>query len=267
MAKKRFGQNFLKNNAVIERIVRAIRPKPDDFMLEIGPGLGAMTQALLPHLKQLIAIEIDTDLIPELKNNCGHTDKLVIHNADALAFDLATLITDSNSDAANTNKIRAVGNLPYNISSPLLFHLMHYINHLQDGHFMLQKEVVDRIVAQPGTKDYGRLSVMLQYFCQAERLFIVSPSAFTPKPKVDSAILRLVPREKRELSTEQEKVLEKIVKQAFSQRRKTLRNNLKGLIQSEQWDKTTVDPARRAETLTVSEFIGLVQIYNLEGER
>lgn len=251
VAKKRFGQNFLKNSTVIEKIVRAIRPSLDDFMLEIGPGLGAMTKFLLPHLSQLTAVEIDTDLIPELKNNCDGSEKLVIHNEDALKFDLAKLAT-------NNRKIRAVGNLPYNISTPLLFHLLSHIDLLKDGHFMLQKEVVDRIVAQPGTKDYGRLSVMLQYFCSVERLFIVSPSAFVPRPKVDSAILRMVPREKRELSIEQEKQLAHLVKLAFSQRRKTLRNNLKELISAEQWEKLPIDPGRRAETLKVSEFISLI---------
>lgn len=257
IAKKRFGQNFLQNASVIDKIVRSIKPKQEDHILEIGPGLGAMTKALLPHLNKLLAIEIDSELIPELMTNCGQSDKLVIYNEDALKFDFEKIIS-------NNRKIRAVGNLPYNISTPLLFHLLHHIDHLQDGHFMLQKEVVDRIVAQPGTKIYGRLSVMLQYYCSVERLFIVSPSAFTPKPKVDSAILRMTPRENRELPKNDEHKLENLVKQAFGQRRKTLRNNLKDIISPEQWSKSTIDPVRRAETLTVDDFIALIPFIKRE---
>ena len=251
-AKKRLGQNFLTNNAIIEKIVRAIKPQAEDNMLEIGPGLGAMTNALLPHLNQLKAVEIDTDLIPELVSHCEYRDRLTVYNEDALAFNLGRVLVEG-------SKLRVVGNLPYNISTPLLFHLMRFVDDLRDGHFMLQKEVVDRIVAKPGSKDYGRLSVMLQYYCAVEKLFIVTPGAFTPRPKVDSAILRLVPRQNRELSAQKERELEHLVKQAFSQRRKTLRNNLKGCISPGQWESTGIDPARRAETLTVDEFIILVQ--------
>lgn len=243
VAKKRFGQHFLTSKAVIGRIIQAISPKPDDIMLEIGPGLGAITYPLLERIQHLFAIEIDHELAATL--NAGQQN-VTIFVQDALCFDFSSLAVEK--------KIRVVGNLPYNISTPLLFHWLASMDRWQDAHFMLQKEVVDRIVAGPGTKTYGQLSVIFQYYCNAERVFLVPASAFSPKPKVESAILRLLPKPERLLPQALESHFVALVKQAFSQRRKTLKNTLGA------WVGDYLDPSRRAETLTVSEFATLAMV-------
>lgn len=246
--RKRFGQHFLHEGFTVDKIVLAINPKKTDNMLEIGPGLGALTQRLLPHLTQLTAIELDRDLIPLLEKQCANLGALTIYQADALKFDLRSLGT------TNT-PWRIVGNLPYNISTPLLFHLLEQISIIQDMHFMLQKEVVERIVAQPGDKNYGRLSVMIQYYCQVKKLFAVKPGAFQPPPKVDSAVIRLVPYQIRPWQAEDPVLLAKIVRAAFSYRRKMLRNNLGKLIDTKQFELLAIDPTKRPEQLSVKDYV------------
>ncbi|MES2204820.1 MAG: 16S rRNA (adenine(1518)-N(6)/adenine(1519)-N(6))-dimethyltransferase RsmA [Pseudomonadota bacterium] len=248
-AKKRFGQNFLHDRHMIDKIVRSIVPKNTDTIVEIGPGRGAISFPLLASGCRLEAVEIDKDLIPGLMETCPNLERFHLHNADALTFDFSSI----------GNSFRLVGNLPYNISTPLLFHLMNFTSHIIDIHVMLQREVVDRIVAEPNNKTYGRLSVMLQYYCEAERLFLIPPGVFDPAPKVDSALLRLVPKKNRALNLEQEKNLEEIVKLAFGQRRKTLRNNLKTMINDEQWKKSMIDSQLRAENLSVEDFVTLTK--------
>lgn len=245
-AKKRFGQNFLHDRHMIDKIVRSISPKENDLIIEIGPGRGAISFPLLASGCRLEAVEIDKDLIPQLLETCPHPEKFHLHNADALAFDFSTI----------GNNFRLVGNLPYNISTPLLFHLMNFTPQILDIHVMLQREVVDRIVANPNSKTYGRLSVMLQYYCQVERLFLIPPGVFDPVPKVDSALLRLIPKKNRPLNREQEKNLEEIVKLAFGQRRKTLRNNLKTVFNNKN---SSIDLQKRAENLSVENFITLTK--------
>ncbi len=242
--RKRFGQNFLHDPGVIGRIVTAIGPRPGDRMVEIGPGLGALTRPLLEALGELDAVELDRDLVAELHNLPG----LRIHQADALRFDFCALAGD--------DKLRVVGNLPYNISTPLLFHLLDQAECISDMHFMLQKEVVDRLAAPPGGGDYGRLSVMVQYRCRVERVLTVSPGAFNPPPKVESAVVRLVPHESPPVEADPASLRE-VVTRAFAHRRKTLRNNLKGFIPAEQIEAAGIDPGRRAETLSLGEFARL----------
>ncbi len=251
--RKRFGQNFLKDQSVLDDIVSAIAPKPTDHMLEIGPGMGAMTENLLPYLSQIDVIELDRDLVVYLKKRFP-ADKLTIHQGDALSFDFRTI------GASSENKWRIVGNLPYNISSPLLFHLMNFSSCIEDQHFMLQREVVERMVAEPGNKAYGRLSVMLQWQYDMELLFIVPPTAFDPMPRVDSAIVRMIPRENPEACSPV--ALEKTVTQAFSQRRKMLRNNLAPLFSESRLIELGIDPTRRPEDLTVEQFIRLANHLN-----
>lgn len=246
--RKRFGQNFLKDQSVLDDIVSAIAPRPTDRMLEIGPGMGAMTENLIPHLSRMDVIELDRDLVVYLKKRFPE-NKLTIHQGDALTFDFRTI------GASSDNKWRIVGNLPYNISSPLLFHLMNFASCIEDQHFMLQREVVERMVAEPGSKAYGRLSVMLQWQYDMELLFIVPPTAFDPMPKVDSAIVRMIPRETPEACSLD--ALEKTVTQAFSQRRKMLRNNLAPLFTESRLIELDIDPTRRPEDLTVEQFIRL----------
>lgn len=249
-ARKRFGQNFLQDQNIIQNIVQSITPKKEDHIIEIGPGLGALTQSLLPLIKHLDAIEIDRDLIPKLENLCKDADNLTIHEADALEFDFSSLKKDD-------SKLKIIGNLPYNISTPLLFHLIQYADVIENMHFMLQKEVVDRICAPVGIKAYGRLSVMLQYYCKVEKLFVVPPQAFKPQPKVDSAIIRLTPHEQKPFVANDVNVLEKVVKQAFSQRRKTLRNTLKELFNEDELKQLDINPQLRAEQLSVEDFVKL----------
>jgi 16S rRNA (adenine1518-N6/adenine1519-N6)-dimethyltransferase len=248
--RKRFGQNFLTDQQVINDIIRVIAPAPDDTMVEIGPGQGAMTALLLPHLSQLHVVEIDRDLVAMLQKKFS-ADKLIMHAGDALQFDFSTL-------QPAQGKLRIAGNLPYNISSPLLFHLAQYAPLVEDQHFMLQKEVVQRMVAPPGGKDYGRLSVMLQWRYQMEMMFIVPPTAFNPAPKVDSAIVRMRPLASP-LSCEQTK-LEQVVTQAFSQRRKVIRNSLGGLFTEQQLIDAGIDPQARPETIALAQYVALTHL-------
>ncbi len=245
--KKRFGQNFLNNRRVIERIVRAVDPRPEDHLVEIGPGEAAITLPLARSGARLDVIEIDRDLIPKLEKLFAPFDNITLHQADALQFDFSQL---------TPTPLRVVGNLPYNISSPLIFHLLGFKHLIRDMHFMLQKEVVERMTASPGSKTYGRLSVMVQYHCDATMLFTIGPGNFTPPPKVDSAIVRLVPRP-FPVPARDEAHLEALVKQAFSQRRKTLRNTLKGLATPEDLEEVGIDPTLRAEAVPVEAFVRL----------
>lgn len=262
-AKKRFGQNFLVDKAIINLIVDSIQPQADDLMVEIGPGLGAMTRPLLSRLNKLNVIELDRDIIPKLVKNCQLSDadnknKLVVNQQDVLKFDFSAFHQQQLSETTGVEKkLRIVGNLPYNISTPVLFHLLNYRHLIQDMHFMLQKEVVERIVSAPGNKHYGRLSVMIQTFCTAQALFEVPPHAFKPAPKVDSAILRLQPRSEYEDKIHLFSDYEKLVRQAFSQRRKTLKNTLKNAYTAEQIKQAGLLPSQRAEELSVADFVKL----------
>ena len=246
--RKRFGQNFLKDPAVLDAIIDAIAPRPEDIMVEIGPGMGAMTERLLPHLKRMDAVELDRDLASFLKKKFKDTP-LTIHQGDALAFDFQSL------QPALGQKIRIVGNLPYNISTPLLFHLMTFADHVRDQHFMLQKEVVERMAAGHGSKAYGRLSIMLQWRYDIDMLFTVPPTAFSPAPKVDSAIVRMIPKTSPVPCNPEN--LSKVVTQAFSQRRKIIRNNLAPLFSEKALELAGIDPAKRPEQLTLEQFITL----------
>ena len=245
--RKRFGQHFLKDPNVVAHIVAAINPQREDRIVEIGPGLGALTQALLPYLQHMHAVELDRDILPKLQKKTLPLGNLTIHGADALQFDFCSL-------APNQEKLRIVGNLPYNISTPLMFALIGQAHCIQDMHFMLQKEVVDRIASSPNTANYGKLSVMVQYYCQVDKLFNVPPDAFSPPPKVDSAVVRLTPYTHAPVSVKDIEVFEKVVSRAFAQRRKTLRNNLKDLVSDAQFTTAGIDPQRRAETLSLQEF-------------
>ena len=249
--RKRFGQNFLTDQNVLSEIIRVIAPTTADTMVEIGPGQGAMTALLLAQLSRLQVVELDRDLVTLLQKKFS-SDKLIIHSGDALQFDFGTL-------QPTQGKLRIVGNLPYNISSPLLFHLAQYAQQVEDQHFMLQKEVVQRMVAPPGGKDYGRLSVMLQWRYQMEMLFIVPPSAFDPPPKVDSAIVRMRPIESP-LACEQAR-LEQVVTQAFSQRRKVIRNSLGGLFTEQQLITAGIDPQARPETISLEQYVALTHLH------
>ena len=244
--RKRFGQNFLVDQGVINDIVSAIRPRADDLMVEIGPGLGALTNPLLQSLNHLHCVEIDRDIIARLHKTYSPA-KLTVHGIDALKFDFGTL----------GDKLRIVGNLPYNISSPLLFHLAEYGERIHDMFFMLQKEVVDRMVAEPSTPDYGRLSVMLQYRFVMDKVLDVPPEAFNPPPKVDSAVVRMIPLPASMIKVKDPARLEQVVAQAFSQRRKTLRNNLRGLLEPADFEALGIDAGLRPENLTVQQFCAL----------
>jgi 16S rRNA (adenine1518-N6/adenine1519-N6)-dimethyltransferase len=246
VARRRFGQNFLVSPGIIRKIVDAISSRAGDLVVEIGPGLGALTEPLLAALDVLHVVEIDRDLIARLHERFP-PERLVIHEGDALEFDFASL----------GEKLRIVGNLPYNISTPLLFHLAACAARVRDMHFMLQKEVVDRIVAAPGGGDYGRLSVMLQYRFHVERLFVVPPGAFNPAPKVDSAIVRLIPKTPDELAVRDEAVFARVVATAFSQRRKMLRNTLRDMFAEPALADLGIKPTARAEELGVADFIRL----------
>jgi 16S rRNA (adenine1518-N6/adenine1519-N6)-dimethyltransferase len=245
-ARKRFGQNFLSDPNIIRKIIDAIRPVAGEAMVEIGPGLGAMTVPLVERLGHLHVVEIDRDLIARLREQYP-PERLTIHEGDALAFDFTTL------DAP----LRVVGNLPYNISTPLLFHLAGFAAQVRDMTFMLQKEVVMRMVAAPGAEDYGRLSVMLQYRYRMARLFDVPPGAFRPEPKVTSSIVRMVPLPPEELAAQDEALFARIVAAAFGQRRKTLRNTLREFLDADDFAALALDPGLRGERLTVGEYVAI----------
>jgi 16S rRNA (adenine1518-N6/adenine1519-N6)-dimethyltransferase len=250
LARKRFGQNFLRDYSVIDDIINSLQTKPNEHWVEIGPGLGALTAPLLEKNITLDVVELDRDLVSHLRNKFNGKPNLTIHSSDALKFDFSTL-------ASQEEKLRVVGNLPYNISTPLLFHLLENADCIADMHFMLQQEVVDRICAVPGSKKYGRLSVMMQYHCMAECLFEVTPESFSPVPKVMSSIIRLVPHLKPPVLVKDKATFNKVVTQAFSQRRKTLRNSLKTLIIENGFGSSGIDPNARAETISLVEFAKL----------
>ncbi|HXC39410.1 MAG TPA: 16S rRNA (adenine(1518)-N(6)/adenine(1519)-N(6))-dimethyltransferase RsmA [Burkholderiales bacterium] len=245
--RKRFGQHFLADQTIVEGIVGAISPQPGDRMIEIGPGQGALTIPLLKCIAHLDVIELDRDLVAELRQRF-RPEQLTVHSADALEFDFGSL----------GNDLRIVGNLPYNISTPLLFHLTHYAHCVRDLHFMLQKEVVERMVAAPSTADYGRLSVMLQDRFDMQSLFEVPPEAFRPPPKVDSAVVRMRPLSAAERrargASHDAAAFARVVTAAFGMRRKTLRNSLAGVVDAEILKRLGIDPGARAENLSPGDF-------------
>lgn len=252
-ARKRFGQNFLVDHGIINSIVRAVHPQKNDLLVEIGPGKGAITELLASGCDNLSVIELDRDLVPWLKVKFEKHPNFNLYQADALKFDFTQLIK-------NDQPLRIVGNLPYNISTPLIFHLLSYADKVQDMHFMLQKEVVKRMAAEPGTGAYGRLGIMVQYYCAVENLFEVPPTSFDPPPKVDSAIVRLVPYKKLPFVAKNVKTLESLVNVAFQQRRKTLRNALKSLLEPEQLEMLPVDLSLRPENISLEEYVNLSNI-------
>ncbi|MEE8056731.1 MAG: 16S rRNA (adenine(1518)-N(6)/adenine(1519)-N(6))-dimethyltransferase RsmA [Pseudomonadales bacterium] len=247
-ARKRFGQNFLHDQGVIHRIARSVHAIADDHIVEIGPGQGALTADILISGCMLDAVELDRDLIPILQRRFVDEPRFRLQQGDALNIDFSFLQTDS-------KKLRIVGNLPYNISTPLIFHLLSQQQLIQDMHFMLQLEVVNRLAASPGNKTYGRLSVMTQYYCSVTSLFAVPPEAFSPKPKVQSAIVRLIPHQHLPHPADNVDHLQSILRIAFNQRRKTLRNSLKSEISSEQLEALDINPRARPETLTLQQFV------------
>ena len=249
-ARKRFGQHFLNDTSVLDRIVQAFAPQPSDHVVEIGPGHGVLTRALASQVTRLHALEIDRDLAAELDADPLLAKNVTVYNADALSFDYCALVD-------RDCKLRVIGNLPYNISTPLLFRLLDQANCLEDMCFMLQREVVDRLCAQPNSKAYGRLGVMVQWRCRVEKLLSVKPGAFRPPPKVDSAVVRLRPHTKPPVTVDTETVFARIVQAAFVQRRKTLRNALKDFLSDQQIRALDIDPMRRGETLTLEEFAAL----------
>jgi len=248
--RKRFGQHFLRDQNVIQRIIAVLSPKPSEHLIEIGPGKGVLTFPILKKANQLEVIEIDRDLVTALRAYPEAQGKLIIHEQDALKFDFAKLTTPG-------NPLKVFGNLPYNISTPLIFHLLEYSSFISEMVFMLQKEVVDRIAAKAGDSEYGRLSVMVQYHCQVEKLFDVPAQAFDPPPKVVSSVIRLIPYAKLPFKAKEYDHFSKLVKQAFSQRRKTLRNSLKGMVNEVDWKELNMDPQWRPEELTVEDFVRL----------
>jgi len=256
--RKRFGQHFLHDQTVIARIIAAFGPRPDDAVVEIGPGKGALTVPLLKQLKKLQIIELDRDLGADLASRLP-SDRCHVIIQNALKFDFSQL-------AVNPHSLRIIGNLPYNISTAMIFHLLDQQASIRDMHFMLQKEVVERMNAAPGSRDYGRLSVMLQLHCRCEYLFQVGPGAFTPAPRVDSAVVRLIPHKQKLLEGQALKVLEQIVKRMFSRRRKTIRNGLRGILEEADINHCGVDPGQRPEQLDPAQFIRLAQCVAKSGQ-
>ncbi len=249
--KKRFGQHFLHDQHVLQQITAAINPQAHETIIEIGPGAGALTRHLLPNLNQLTVIELDRDLVPGLNKLAASSDcELAIINQDVLEVDFKTLVPATNS------LLRIVGNLPYNISTPVIFKCLESSDIIQEMIFLLQKEVVDRLTAAPGNKSYGRLSVMTQYHCQTEYLLDVSPEAFTPPPRVDSALVKLKPHD-TPLDLLEHKTLQTVVRNAFSQRRKTITNSLKTLISISEIEALKINPKLRPEQLSVEQFVDL----------
>jgi 16S rRNA (adenine1518-N6/adenine1519-N6)-dimethyltransferase len=258
--RKRFGQNFLHDPGIIRRIIQAIDPQQGDNLVEIGPGQGAITTELLPLIGHMHAIELDRDLVVPLAQRCASLGELQIHNSDALKFDFTQL-------AEVNHPLRVVGNLPYNISTPLLFHLLDQSDQIHDMHFMLQKEVVDRMAAEPGGKTYGRLTVMLQARAEVTSLFNIGPGAFNPPPKVESAFVRLLPLDPLPYQIDDWDLFSRLVIQAFSQRRKTLRNSLSKTVTPDTIAAAGIDPGNRAEQLSVAEFVTLAnQAFRIAAE-
>ena len=254
-ARKRFGQHFLIDPGVIGDILRAIAPAKTDTLVEIGPGLGALTETLARHAGTLHLVELDRDLAAGLRERWAGNDSVTVHESDALSFDFASL----------GDNLRVVGNLPYNISTPLLFHLLEQRQAIRDMHFMLQKEVVDRIAAVPGGKAWGRLSVMLQTWLETEALFDVGPDAFDPPPAVVSAVIRLYPRAATNSLPEDPALLGSLLASAFSKRRKTLRNALKGIADETALRAAGIDPGARAETVPVADWVRLADALAADG--
>ena len=251
VARKRFGQNFLTDKMVLSDIIDTIAPQRGETMVEIGPGLAAMTALLLKQLDQMHVVELDRDLVARLEKAYPR-EKLTVHSGDALKFDFGSI------PVPDGQRLRIVGNLPYNISSPLLFHLAEFAPLVEDQHFMLQKEVVERMVAEPGTKAYGRLSVMLQWRYDMSLMFIVPPTAFDPPPRVDSAIVRMVP--KREMLECDGAKLEKVVAKAFSQRRKVIRNCVAGMFTEAQLVEAGIEPGVRPEAVGLEQYVALANL-------
>jgi 16S rRNA (adenine1518-N6/adenine1519-N6)-dimethyltransferase len=245
--RKRFGQHFLKDPAVIGAIIDAISPGPDDVVIEIGPGLGAITEPLAQRAGHLHCVELDRDLVASLRQRWSGSPTVTIHEADALEFDFGSL----------GNDLRIVGNLPYNISTPLLFHLLDCRDSIRDMHFMLQKEVVDRMAAAPGSKAYGRLGIMLGCYLDIEALFDVDPDSFEPPPAVTSAIVRMVPKTEQQFDIDDAAILGDVVATAFSQRRKTLRNALRTRVDEAELRALDIDPGKRPETLPIADYVAL----------
>lgn len=244
IAKKKFGQNFLKDAAIIHSIIQSINPLPNDLLIEIGPGLGALTKPLLEKTNRLLVIELDRDIVSWMENEYSKKN-ITIFNEDVLNFNFNQF----------DQKIRIVGNLPYNISTPILFKCIDNILNIKDLHFMLQKEVVDRMIAPPSSPEYGRLSVMLQYYFAMEHLVDVPKESFEPEPKVESSFVRLIPYEQYPFIANNIEQFARIVKEAFSQRRKTIRNTLKSFISENDFEKIGINPQLRAENLSVSDFV------------
>ncbi len=250
--RKRFGQHFLHDQNIIERILTFLDPETDQTIIEIGPGKGALTIPLLQHYGTLHVIELDRDLARTITEKCKGLGILHVHCLDALKYDFSQL----------GDNCKIIGNLPYNISTPMIFHLLEYISCVSDMLFMLQKELVDRMTAQPNCKEYGRLSVMVQSQCQVEKLFTVGPEAFTPIPKVDSAVIKLIPHQIPVIDITNKQAFAQVVKQAFAHRRKTLRNTLKGLLDEKQMETLGIDPGLRAEKLSINHFAALSNLYH-----
>lgn len=248
-ARKRFGQNFLTDTLVIQRILDAIAPEAGQLIFEIGPGHGALTRPLIESGAELHLLEIDRDLAAKLEFTIRNTPGAELHVGDALKTDFSML--------SGGRRFRLVGNLPYNISTPLLFHVLNWSELIVDMHFMLQQEVVKRMAAEPGSKAWGRLSVMVQYHCQVTSLFSVPPEAFTPAPRVQSAIVRLVPHEQPPVEIADMESFRRLVSQAFSMRRKTIRNSLRGLVEIRAIESLGIDPGIRPESLNLAQFAAL----------
>jgi 16S rRNA (adenine1518-N6/adenine1519-N6)-dimethyltransferase len=247
-ARKRFGQNFLHDTGIIDKIVTAIDPQPNDNLVEIGPGLGAITEPVCELTNHLTVVELDKDLVHRLIHHPFLSSKLTVHQGDAMQFDYSTLINDE-------RKLKVFGNLPYNVSTPLLFHLFEYYEHIEHMHFMLQKEVVKRMVAAPNSKAFGRLSVMTQYYCHAMPVIDVPPECFKPAPKVDSAVIRLIPKKPGQLKAKSTKLLNTVCLEAFNQRRKTIRNSLSNLLTPAEIEGLGLDLKLRAENLSLDTFV------------
>ena len=256
LPRKRFGQHFLHDAAIIHRIITALAPHAHEHLVEIGPGQGALTVPVLQIVKELEAVELDRDLIPELQKRCRE-GTLHIHSADALTFDFAQLKKDE-------RLLRVFGNLPYNISTPLIFHLLLFTPLIANMLFMLQKEVAARLAAKTNTHDYSRLSVMVQYHCQVELLFDVPPSAFYPPPKVTSSIVQLVPFQTYPYLASNYALFSSVVKQAFNQRRKTLRNSLKSCMDDEKWERVSISSDKRPENCTVKDFVDIANVLDVK---
>jgi 16S rRNA (adenine1518-N6/adenine1519-N6)-dimethyltransferase len=257
-ARKRFGQNFLHDQGVIQRIIDSIDPQADDRLLEIGPGQAALTRPLASSGAQLDCVELDRDLAAYLEKEFKGNDKVTIHQQDVLKFDLASL-QDGDEQA---QKFRVIGNLPYNISTPVMFHLLKSHQLIADMIFMLQLEVVQRLVAKPGNKNYGRLGLMAQYYCEIEHLFNVPSAAFTPQPSVSSAIVRLKPHQQFPVLARDVGCLQMVIRTAFNQRRKTLKNSLRNLISIDSLEQLPIDLGQRPEKLSLADFVLISDLLN-----